>query len=108
MIRMRGERGERERERDRVGESGGEREKNYATLCMFRLTRELLMLIERESNFMMRGIMKNNMDALRNRIQTSFLQVNETRTLNPKPITEESRRVWGNTSSPSFLSLRRG
>ena len=45
------------------------------SLRMLRLTQELLMLIERESNFMMRGIMKNNMDALRNRIQTSFLQV---------------------------------
>lgn len=49
-----------------------------------KLTQEIIELIDREADLLMRGVRENNLDGLRKRISTLFLQYIKTPTFNPE------------------------
>lgn len=49
-----------------------------------KLTQELTELIDREADLLMRGVKEGNLDGLRQRISTLFLQYIKTPTFNPE------------------------
>jgi hypothetical protein len=48
------------------------------------LTQEIIELIDREADLLMRGVKESNLDGLRKRISTLFLQYIKTPTFNPE------------------------
>lgn len=64
--------------------------KTYSDRCIFfqehdcKLTQEIIELIDREADLLMRGVRENNLDGLRKRISTLFLQYIKTPTFNPE------------------------
>lgn len=49
-----------------------------------KLTQEIIELIDREADLLMRGVKETNLDGLRKRISTLFLQYIKTPTFNPE------------------------
>ena len=49
-----------------------------------KLTQEIIELIDREADLLMRGVKETNLDGLRRRISTLFLQYIKTPTFNPE------------------------
>ena len=49
-----------------------------------KLTQEIIELIDREADLLMRGVKESNLDGLRKRISTLFLQYIKTPTFNPE------------------------
>ena len=49
-----------------------------------KLTQEIIELIDREADLLMRGVRESNLDGLRKRISTLFLQYIKTPTFNPE------------------------
>ena len=49
-----------------------------------KLTQEIIELIDREADLLMRGVKEGNLDGLRKRIATLFLQYIKTPTFNPE------------------------
>jgi len=49
-----------------------------------KLTQEIIELIDREADLLMRGVRETNLDGLRKRISTLFLQYIKTPTFNPE------------------------
>ena len=49
-----------------------------------KLTQEIIQLIDREADLLMRGVHDNNLEGLRKRISALFLQYIKTPTFNPE------------------------
>ena len=63
-----------------------------------KLTQEIIELIDREADLLMRGVREGNLDGLRKRISTLFLQYIKTPTFNP-----EAARLLKVPQDPSTL-----
>lgn len=61
-----------------------------------KLTQEIIELIDREADLLMRGVKETNLEGLRRRISTLFLQYIKTPTFNPEAarLLKVTKHLW--------------
>ena len=68
-----------------------------------KLTQEIIELIDREADLLMRGVKESNLDGLRKRISTLFLQYIKTPTFNPEAARLLKVKMQGLRRIPTML-----